>query len=171
MTITATPTAGTTTVEERVVLDLDRCIECKSCMAACHYGHHRMAGIQFVDVGPAVLPLVCRQCADPACVQACPAEAMTIDGRGIVGRAVFRCRACGSCVRACPFGVLSIEMVGHQVAKCDLCGDRLARDLPPRCVSVCPTGALRFATVQQIEAEGLTVLGGRVAGDNPTKRR
>ncbi|GAG42548.1 unnamed protein product, partial [marine sediment metagenome] len=35
-------------VERRVVLDLDRCIECKSCMASCYYGHGRMAGVQFV---------------------------------------------------------------------------------------------------------------------------
>jgi formate dehydrogenase iron-sulfur subunit len=90
---------------------------------------------------------------------------------GVVARAALRCRACGSCVRACPFGVLSLEMVGHQVAKCDLCDDRLERGLDPRCVAVCPTGALRFATTAEVEAEGLTVLGGRVAGDHPIRRR
>jgi Fe-S-cluster-containing dehydrogenase component len=163
--------AKTQEVEKRVVLDLDRCIECKSCMAACWYGHGDMTGIQFVDVGPAVLPLVCRQCDEPACVEVCPSQAMGRDERGVVARAVFSCRACGSCVRACPFGVLSVEMVGHQVAKCDLCEDRLARGLEPRCVAVCPTQALRFATAPEIEAEGLTVLGGRVAGDHPIRRR
>jgi len=159
------------TVEKHVVLDLDRCIECKSCMASCFYGHGRTTGVNFVDIGPALLPIVCRQCADPACVEACPAEAMVRDERGVVTRAIFHCRACGSCVRACPFGVLSIEMVGHNVVKCDLCGDRIERGLDPRCVAVCPTGALRFATPDEIEAEGLTVLGGRVAGDHPIKRR
>jgi len=158
-------------IEKRVVLDLDRCIECKSCMAACFYGHEEMAGVQFVDIGPALLPVVCRQCADPACVEVCPAEAMIRNERGVVARGIFRCRGCGSCVRACPFGVLSLEMVGHQVAKCDLCQDRIERGLEPRCVAVCPTGALRFATTEEIEAEGLTVLGGRVAGDHPIRRR
>jgi len=164
-------TATRAEVEKRVVLDLDRCIDCKSCMAACYYGHGRLTGIQFVDVGPAVLPLVCRQCKEPACVVVCPAKAMTRDERGVVGRAIFACRACGSCVRACPFGVLSTQMAGHHVAKCDLCDDRLERGLAPRCVSVCPTGALRFATAAEVEAEGLTVLGGRVAGDHPIRRR
>jgi Fe-S-cluster-containing dehydrogenase component len=158
-------------VERRVVLDLDRCIECKSCMAACWYGHGRMTGINFVEVGPAVLPLVCRQCDEPACVEVCPAKAMERGPTGVVARAAFSCRACGSCVRACPFGVLSLEMVGHQVAKCDLCDDRLERGLEPRCVAVCPTGALRFATPPEIESQGLTVLGGRVAGDHPIRRR
>ena len=158
-------------VERRVVLDLDRCIECKSCMASCYYGHGRMAGVQFVDIGPAVLPIVCRQCDDPACVEVCPADAMQRDERGVVSRGIFSCRGCGSCARACPFGVLSLEMVGHQIAKCDLCEDRLERGLDPRCVAVCPTGALRFATAQEIEAEGLTVIGGRVAGDHPIRRR
>ena len=96
---------------------------------------------------------------------------MIRDERGVVARGIFRCRGCGSCVRACPFGVLSLEMVGHQVAKCDLCQDRLERGLEPRCVAVCPTGALRFVTTEEIEAEGLTVLGGRVAGDHPIRRR
>jgi len=158
-------------VERRVVLDLDRCIECKSCMAACYYGHGRVVGVEFVDIGPAVLPIVCRQCDDPACVEVCPADAMQRDERGVVARGIFSCRGCGSCARACPFGVLSLEMVGHQIAKCDLCEDRVQRGLDPRCVAVCPTGALRFATVEEIEADGLTVLGGRVAGDHPIRRR
>jgi Fe-S-cluster-containing dehydrogenase component len=158
-------------VEKRVVLDLDRCIECKSCMAACYYGHGRATGLSFIDIGPAVLPIVCRQCAEPACVEVCPAKAMKRDPRGIVARGIFCCRGCGSCVQACPFGMLSIELVGHQVAKCDLCEDRIDRGLAPRCVSVCPTGALRFATAGEIEAEGLAVLGGRIAGDHPIRRR
>ena len=158
-------------VERRVVLDLDRCIECKSCMAACYYGHGRLTGVEFVDIGPAVLPIVCRQCGDPACVEVCPSGAMQRDERGVVARGIFSCRGCGSCARACPFGVLSLEMVGHQIAKCDLCEDRLEQGLEPRCVAVCPTGALRFATTDEIEAEGLTVLGGRVAGDHPIRRR
>jgi len=158
-------------VEKRVVLDLDRCIECKSCMAACFYGHVKMTGINFVDIGPAVLPVVCRQCADAACVEVCPAKAMTRDESGVVARGIFSCRGCGSCVRACPFGVLSLEMAGHQVAKCDLCEDRLARGLEPRCAAACPTGALRFVTAAEAEAEGLAVLGGRIAGDHPIQRR
>jgi Fe-S-cluster-containing dehydrogenase component len=164
-------TATAAGVEKRVVLDLDRCIECKSCMAACWYGHGRMTGVNFVDVGPAVLPIVCRQCSDPACVEICPAKSMTRDARGVVARGIFSCRGCGSCARACPFGVLALEMVGHHVAKCDLCDDRVARGLAPRCVSVCPTGALRFATAAEIEAAGLAVLGGRIAGDHPIQRR
>ena len=160
-------------VERRVVLDLDRCIECKSCMAACFCGHGQMTGVQFVDIGPAVLPVVCRQCGDPACVEVCPAEAMTRDERGVVARAIFSCHGCGSCVRACPFGVLSLEMTGHQVAKCDLCEDRVVPggSAVPRCVAACPSGALRFVDEHEAEALGLQIVAGRSAGDNLYKRR
>ena len=164
-------TTTTAAVEKRIMLDLDRCIECKSCMAACYYGHGRITGLSFVDIGPALLPVVCRQCSDPACVEVCPAEAMKRDARGVVARGLFMCRGCGSCVRACPFGMLSLEMVGRQVAKCDLCEDRLAQGLAPRCAAVCPTGALRFATAAEMEGEGLVVLGGRIVGDHPIQRR
>jgi Fe-S-cluster-containing dehydrogenase component len=67
--------------------------------------------------------------------------------------------------------MLSLELAGHQVAKCDLCEDRVAQGLAPRCAAVCPTGALRFATAAEIEGEGLVVLGGRIAGDHPIQRR
>jgi len=188
-TTTATP------VDQRVLIDLDRCIECRSCAAVCYYSHANIASVGFARSGWALLPVVCRQCKAAACVEACPAEAMVRDADGVVKRKALQCVGCGSCVRACPFGVLSAQlggvpggfrspdrMSGHQVGKCDLCADRTARvpsedaeappeAMEPRCVTACPAGALIWADEHRADEQELEVLGGRTTGEDPYKRR
>jgi len=103
-----------------------------------------------------------------------------------VRRRLFRCIGCGSCARACPFGVLTTALggapageataaraSGHQVAKCDLCADRTEGDpaAVPRCVAACPAGALIFADEHGPQALRVELLGGRTAGEHPFKRR
>ena len=158
-------------VSKRVVLDLDLCIECRSCAAACYYGHSKILGVHFAEIGPALLPMVCRQCEDPACVEVCPAGSMHRGPSGIVQRAIFSCRGCGSCARACPFGVISLEPSRNQIAKCDLCAERTQEGLEPLCVHVCPTGALRFVEEQPTGAGDVMLIGGRLSGRQPLKRR
>jgi formate dehydrogenase iron-sulfur subunit len=180
-------TTKTQPVRKRVVTDLDRCIECRSCAAACYYSHANAPAVGFARAGWALLPLICRQCKAASCVEACPAEAMVRDEAGVVYRRLFRCIGCGSCARACPFGVLSTElagtpiaakrpdrMTGHQVAKCDLCADRLAGgddETVPRCVAACPSGALLFVDEHRAEDVSAMLIGGRTAGESPYKRR
>lgn len=174
-------------VEKRILVDMDRCIECRSCAAACYLSHNNMPVVGFARSGVALLPVICRQCKDAPCVAACPVEAMISDERGVVRRRLFRCIGCGSCARACPFGLLpngldgvptafrsNGYMTGHQIAKCDLCEDRLACDgdeVVPRCVAACPAGALIFADERRAVEENLAVLGGRTTGEDPFKRR
>jgi carbon-monoxide dehydrogenase iron sulfur subunit len=159
-------------VRKRVILDIDRCVECWSCSAACFYSHYGVDVVKAAAAGDVALPLICRQCDDPACVAVCPAEAMTRDESGMVRRAAALCRGCGSCARACPFGVLDLVMAKHRVAKCDMCADRTAVGADPRCVSACPTGALRFAEPAALAGdEKILVVGGRAAGHHPIRRR
>lgn len=179
--------AAPPTIEKRVLIDLDRCIECRSCAAACYYSHANMPAINFARAGWAILPVICRQCKAAPCVEACPAEAMVRDDNGVVRRRLFRCIGCGSCARACPFGIIPSElggtpasskspdrMSGHQVAKCDLCADRISavgNDAVPRCVAACPSGALIFADEHRADQIGVELIGGRTAGEHPFKRR
>jgi Fe-S-cluster-containing dehydrogenase component len=159
-------------VAKRVVIDIDRCIECGSCGAACYYSHAGMPIVQSAKTGPALLPVICRQCKSPSCVDACPANAMLRDELGVVRRALFRCVGCGSCARGCPFGVLPNEVERRQIPKCDLCEDRTATGQSvPRCVAACPSGALIYADEREAVAAKLLTIGGRSAGENPFKRR
>ena len=175
-------------VQKRVLIDLDRCIECGSCAAACHFSHANMTAAHQARSGWALLPVICRQCKAAPCVDACPVEAMIRDERGVVRRLLFRCIGCGSCVRACPFGVIPNElggrpvaaksldrMTGHQSAKCDLCVDRAGDyedgETVPRCVAACPAGALAFADERKAPELGLDIVGGRSTAQHPFKRR
>lgn len=175
------------TVTKRVVLNLDRCIECGSCAAACFTSHANMPAVSFAVAGPALLPVVCRQCTSAPCVEACPADAMVRDDHAVVRRRLFRCTGCGSCAGACPFGVLPTQgagvptsirsvdrITGHQVAKCDLCQDRTATGdaaAVPRCVAACPAGALVFVDEHQAPQTHVIALGGRTTGQDRYKRR
>lgn len=158
-------------IKKRVVLDLDLCVECRSCASACFYGHHQQPIINFGVTEKVTMPVICRQCATPACVEACPAEAMWQDDQTVSRRALELCTGCGSCIQACPFGVLTTEMIRHRVPKCDLCEDRVEAGDVPRCVAACPSGALRFEEVDSTEKDGLLVLSSRAAGHHPLKRR
>jgi len=158
-------------VRRRVAVNLDACIECRTCAAACYYGHNELPVLQLARVGAAMLPALCRQCDDAPCVLACPGNAMHKDRTEAVYRAVFRCRGCGSCALACPFGVLSTEMFDGEIARCDLCRDVLEQGRPPRCVESCPTGALQFIEESEAESLGLVVLGSRTLGQDPIRRR
>lgn len=160
-----------TEISARVVLNIDRCIECHSCAAACYAHHHGMPIIAFGSSPKATLPVICRQCEEAACVDACPNQAMAKDASGVVSRALFRCTGCMSCVVACPFGAIPERLVGGQVPKCDLCEDRVVAGLEPWCVASCSAGALQFMEPDEAEAQGLILLGGRVAGQRTWGRR
>jgi Fe-S-cluster-containing dehydrogenase component len=158
-------------IRERIAVNLDRCIECRSCAAACFYSHHELSIVHFARVGAAMLPAMCRQCPDAPCLAACPSGAKRRDEAGAVYRAEFRCRGCGSCVRACPFGILSDAMFDGDVARCDLCRDRVEAQQAPRCVAACPTDALQFIEERRAQEQGLVVLGSRTLGQDPIRRR
>ncbi|MBE3584622.1 MAG: 4Fe-4S binding protein [Thermoanaerobacter sp.] len=63
----------------------------------------------------ASLPLNCRHCAEPACVDACPTGAMLRDKTtGLVRHRADRCVGCWMCVMACPTGALSLVEISPQ---------------------------------------------------------
>ena len=152
--------------DRQLVLEPDRCIGCLSCAAACFLGHLDTPALRYEDLDrSAGMPMVCRHCEEAPCKLACPVEAMYEDDSGAVLRSFILCTGCRSCTLACPFGVLGSEITRRQVAKCDLCVDRLDRDADalPRCVSVCPSGALKFMDLEEeLLEEGYVLVGGRV---------
>ena len=93
------------------------------------------------EVRSVFTPKNCNQCKDPACLHACRHKAIAkgIDGVVRIDRA--RCKGCGECVKACPFGEIFLEKTEGKAVKCEFCrGDRGV----PACVEACASHARLF---------------------------
>jgi len=158
-------------MSRKITCHIERCLGCHTCELACAIAHSTVAAarprggeanadpdlavaiaaagekpgyrIHVEHFGPQAIPLSCQHCEEAACVLACPTGAVH---RNASGKPVLveeeRCIGCSMCVQACPFGVMAMRPGGKVAFKCDLCIARLAKNLPPACVSSCPTHAL-----------------------------
>lgn len=149
-----------------LMIDLERCIGCKSCEVACKQEHGLGPGEfrnKVVWLGDPTQPALdfltvsCQHCDRPACLRACPVnpKAITKDPEtGIVRVDEDRCTGCGECVIACPYGAMGYDATDHHAVKCDLCTDRRDAGEPTTaCASVCPGKAIRFGERDEMAAE------------------
>jgi Fe-S-cluster-containing dehydrogenase component len=91
-------------------------------------------------------------CHDPICARVCPADAIKQSEDGVVQSSLKpRCIGCSNCVLACPFGVPKYYAEIDQMMKCDMCYDRTSTGKRPMCATVCPSQALAFTTLEEIE--------------------
>jgi len=150
----------------RVFVEIERCVACKRCVLACTVEHSESKElvaastevptprprVTLTEVDSVAVPTECRHCDAAACVAACPTGAMyKSEIGGPVLLALPKCVGCGSCVVACPYGVVRQNLETHQVYKCDLCEERLAAENIPACVEACPTGCLSFRSTGQVK--------------------
>ena len=156
-----------------LMIDLERCIGCKSCEAACKQEHglgpgeYRNKVVWLGDASGAALDFLtvtCQHCERPACLRACPVNPKAIvkdPVTGVVSVVEDRCTGCGECVVACPYGAMGYDRLDHHAVKCDLCTDRRAAGGTPACASVCPGHAITFGThaghLAKADAEGRKV--------------
>jgi carbon-monoxide dehydrogenase iron sulfur subunit len=89
------------------------------------------------------MAITCRHCEDPACVTACPKEALTQEEKtGVIMIDEDKCNGCSWCIEACPFGAMMLHPKKGVVTTCDNC-----KELgEPQCVKWCPEEALEFVT-------------------------
>jgi formate dehydrogenase iron-sulfur subunit len=96
----------------------------------------------------------CFHCAEPACMDVCPANAISKLDNGTVLIDQGKCIGCGYCNAACPFEVPKLRENQKTTNKCTLCNDRVAQDSTPACVHTCPGGALFFGSRDEMLAKG-----------------
>jgi phenylglyoxylate dehydrogenase beta subunit len=136
-----------------LAFDASRCDGCNACMLACadvKAGSRELADsrIRIVpDDGRFELAL-CRQCADPRCVQNCPAAALAKDeGNGVITWDATKCVNCLLCTAGCAYGGIAYNAEAGHVVKCDMCEGN------PACVAACERGALRYVNTARIYNE------------------
>ena len=145
-------------------LDIERCTGCYACAVACMDQNdlepesesgawRRVFAVEdgaFPDARLRYVSLACMHCEDAPCLLACPTGALHREtGTQVVAVDAALCIGCHSCAIACPFGVPRFGTDGT-MGKCDLCAERLKAGLEPACVRVCPTGALRQGSPNEI---------------------
>lgn len=135
--------------QQNMMINIDICTGCRLCELICslvkekesnpakariHNEFYLMEGMR--------VPRVCINCADPACVPACPTEALVKDeATGWVNLDYDACNNCLACIEACTYGAIRLT-ADDTIIKCDLCGG------DPECVKICETQAIRFAERQ-----------------------
>ncbi len=159
-----------------MVIDIAKCSGCYNCFLACkdeHCGHdypgysaaQPMTGQfwmniiekergQYPKVKLAYIPVPCRHCEDAPCVRSArdgavyrrPDGIIIIDPEKAVGQEQI--------VSSCPYGVIYWNEEKNLPQKCTLCAHLLDEGWKePRCVEMCPTGALAFGDLDDPDSE------------------
>jgi len=148
--------------------DQSRCIGCFTCRVACKDWYDVPAGPaswlkvttlergKFPDVLVNFLVQACWHCAEPACIPACPASAISkrvedgivvVDSEKCLGR-----DTCGMpCFLACPYESPQFgEEDNPKMQKCELCLERWSEGKKPICVEGCPMRALDAGPIDEL---------------------
>jgi len=172
-----------TTMNTFVMGDADTCIGCQACMIACARAHENVPAqklaelsvpfhsrVKVINAPEVTVPIQCRQCEDSPCAKVCPAHAIALKGSEIEITKEL-CIGCKRCVRACPFGAISVTVdrskpseaftldtqkkpkkkLRFTIDKCDLCADTdgLA------CVDICPAQALQLVNPNTLQKKNM----------------
>ncbi len=90
------------------------------------------------------LPRICNHCTYPACLEACPRQAIyKREEDGIVLIDQERCQGYRYCIAACPYKKIYFNEITGKSEKCIFCYPRLEKGEVNACAAQCP-GRLRF---------------------------
>ncbi len=151
--------------EPSMIIDVNRCMGCHSCVIACKdhnrtpQGHFN-TGITTVNNGQyphayqSYRPDLCHHCDDAPCVSACENGASFQLTNGIVVVDWEKCNGCGSCIEACEYDARFLDATnGNKADKCDFCVARLEHGMEPAGVETCSAGARVFGDLTKPQGE------------------
>lgn len=129
-----------------LTINIAKCTFCRACELICSFVKEgafspalsRIQVVQVYQQGVNV-PILCINCKEAPCVEACPTNAISRESDSLLMRIdESACSGCAECVNACPYAAIFIPPDREVPVICDLCRGE------PVCVSSCLYGALRF---------------------------
>ncbi len=148
-----------------LLINAGKCIDCRNCQTACKDEFcdndwsplaapqgPRQYWIRIVNeeagdgdrVRMQRVPLVCQQCADAPCLAAAADGAAYRRADGVVIFDPEKAQGQRAIMDACPYGAVYWNEARNIPQKCTLCAHLLDAGRQPRCVTACPTDALRL---------------------------
>lgn len=155
---------------EHIRIIPDKCKACRRCEVACIAAHHDMSfkeamkhrdtlvsRVQVVKAEGMKTTVRCHQCQPAPCAMICPTGALVQDDEGRITMHDSLCVACEMCVKACPYGTISMDTAeceggdpagcetGRPIAvRCDMCFEWRKQNGKEvtACMEACPVRAL-----------------------------
>lgn len=160
-----------------MVIDLDKCVGCGTCMAVCREENNvpasgaKLAGEgrslfwmdmltitegEYPNIRRRLLPRPCFHCENPPCTKVCPVGAAYKNEEGLVAQIYARCIGCRYCVNGCPYNAKYFNWYPPQFTAAEK--KHLNPDVSPR-----PKGVVEKCTFC---AHRLVRIREKVAGEN-----
>lgn len=169
-----------------LIIDIEKCEDCNNCFLACKDEHvdndwpgytdpqprhgHRWINImrkergQYPLIDVAYRPTPCMHCDDAPCISAAEKQAVYKRDDGIVLIDPKKSKGQKKLIKSCPYGAIFWNEEMDVPQKCTLCAHLLDSGWKePRCVQVCPTGALKIVRADDnemkkwVENQGLSI--------------
>lgn len=120
------------------------CNGCKICEHICSITHKGVSRIKIVGLIENFDALLCTQCEDQKCVEACDNSALFIDKyTGTPTISLNLCNKCMKCVISCESSGIHYDSTKEEIIACDTCNQSFL------CIKLCPKHALSKLMVQE----------------------